>query len=205
MSEQQPEPSELLARSPEEQIIIDTAIDLLLDKSVDFPALQDGRVNHNAIAQHTFEEAGLMRAVVTLAIELDGTQRGIDRVANFYLDRFLQSERIFPNIKELVLAHDLALSYGVSPDIGEKLVAAEIKVDFPEQASKIAEKVLGRNLTIDEILALVDKHTHGASRGGNDREQYVGIAERNSASPDVIRQIHRAFDDFDWRWSRDLT
>jgi hypothetical protein len=201
--EGQPNEVESMARTPEVQAVIDNAIDLMLVRSADPVAvepLSNGGINYRAIVETVRLRPGLQQAAITMALELDGTRSGVDRVANFYADRFIGKGISHPDIDELIVSHNLATTYGVSPEVGEKIIAAEIEVGFPDHASEIAANVIGRALTDDEVLALVDKQTHGASRDMDDRGRYLAIAQQNDVSSEAIAKINQAFDELDVSW-----
>jgi hypothetical protein len=148
------------------------------------------------------DKDGFRNAAAVLALELDGTRAGLDRVADFYSRRCVEAGR-HPSINELLTAHDLATG-GVSKEIGERILAAEIQIDYPSFADELAKDALNRGLTEDEILALVDVHTHGASRGMDDRDEYLALAKKNNASEETIRKIIGAFNCFDEEWESDI-
>jgi len=178
---------ETKTHSPEEQAIIDRAIDLMLESSTE--------------GLYTLDP-GFRSAAVTLAFDLDGTQRGVDRVADFYSRRCVEDSP-HPDPDELDIAHQMVME-GVSREIGERVLATEIQIDRPLHAEILARRVFNRELTEDELLTLVNVHTHGASRGMTDRADYLELARKNNASKATIRKIQKAFNDFDVRWESEL-
>lgn len=205
MPEQLTEQSEALTRSPEVQQIIDTTIGRLLTESVkSADEFIRSDPDQRVIANTTIARYGLRRAAVIFATEIDGTQHGIDRVASFYAEYYLNQGPYFYTIVELQTAYTLAMNYEVSLAITERILLAKILACHLEDASELANNVLGRNLRDDELLTMVEKYTHGASRSEDDRKYYLEIAVANGASQMILQRINRAFDDMDERWRHNL-
>jgi hypothetical protein len=205
MSEHLTDQNEALTRSPEVQQMLDTAIDRLLAESVKSAgAFDKNDPDQRVISNTIIARYGLRHAAVILATEIDGSQGAIDKVTSFYADLSLNRGSFFHSIDELQTAYWLTMNHRVSPAVAEKVLLAKIYACHLADADKLANQVLERNLRDDELLAMVDVYTHGASRSQDDRRHYLEVAASNGASQAILERIDRAFDDMDDRWAHDL-
>jgi len=179
---------EVLQRTPEKQAIIDRSIDLVAEQSVAH--------GPNSVML----ESGLKQAALLLVGEVDGTPYGFDRLATFYADR-AAADPVFAH-GQLTFAARIAEEFPVSVEVAERLVAACIRQGSSHAAVNVAQKRIGRNLTEEEVLGLAIRSTSDhATYGSDDRERHVKIAAENGASPEVVAEINRLFDDKDRVWA----
>jgi hypothetical protein len=175
-------------RSPEEQAVIDSAIDILAQRSV-------------AKGGNHLRQEGITEAVLILATELDGTVHGYDRLARFYADDYA-AQTSYRSPDSLRVAVGIVESYPTTPEVTERVLAACIANEYVSyRADDIAHNILGRNLTETEVLEIVKGATGRSGKSSGDREQHLHLAIANRIGSETIGEINRLFDERDRQWA----
>lgn len=181
-------------RSPEEQNIIDQAIGRLMLASVEqFLGKPSHVTDQGRKPTSLYVHDGLRKAAIILAVDLDGSKECIDKVASFFADGYTEDELSHPPADQLIDAHRLALRYGVSREVGEKIVAAEVAVNYPAFADQLANLIVKRNLSDDEIITMVNKYVQNKEINPKHHRYYIKLAQNNGAHPSTIGYIDQAF------------
>jgi hypothetical protein len=183
-------------RSPEEQEIIDRAIGSLMLYSVEqFPGTPYRVTDEESKPTSLFIHDGRREAVIFLAVNIDESKQCIDKVASFFAEGYTEDELSHPPAGQLRDAHRLALKYGVSREVGEKIVAAEVALSWPAFANVIANLIVRRNLSDSEVIAMVNRHIQKENIKSNEHKFYLKLARDNGAYPSTIEYINQVFKD----------
>lgn len=146
---------------------------------------------------------GYYRAAVVVAVEADGRATTRDSVISHFLEKATDRPAMW-RFELLELAEDGMWKYGTSTENAEHYV--DIETRRGNLADRFTQKMIGRNLTADEIVTAARVYTNGPSKsaGDEDRHMFKEKAKAHGYGEYVLSTLDALFDGRDARWEADL-